>query len=248
MSPPSSATSPPLEDPPPGPFALPTSPIPPFLLDRAGADRDRFPREVLDRNHRNRILRGAVASLTDRGYTETSVERLIAAGGVSRFTFYANFPDKEACYLAAYDRALEWLEHEVTAALSGAGTWPDKVRVACGSTLALLGAHPGVARLLAAEILCIGPPGRARHQALIDRLIPLLRLGRSEHPTAAASTPRLELALLSGVISVVAREASTDRGEELAGLAPDLAEFLLAPYLGRAAARRVTRRRPSRDR
>jgi AcrR family transcriptional regulator len=246
MTTPSSATSPPLEGPPPGPFAIHTSPTPPFLLGGARTGRDEFPREVLDRNHRNRILRGAVASLADHGYNDISVERLIAAAGVSRFTFYANFPDKEACYVAAYDRAVEWVEREVTAALSGAGTWPDKVHVACDSTLALLGTQPGLARLIAAEILCVGPAGRARHQTLIDRLIPLLRFGRVEQPASGASTPRLELALLSGFISVVAREASAGRGDRLAGMAPDLAEFLLVPYLGHAAARRVATRRRAR--
>jgi AcrR family transcriptional regulator len=204
----------------------------------------RFLHQVLARNNRNRVLSGAVAAVAEHGYPKTSVERIIAAAGVSRYAFYGQFPDKETCLLAAYDRGLAWLEQELTAALLGAGDWAEQVRIATARALALLAADLGVARLLATEILCIGPAGPARRRALVDRLIPLLRRGRAEAPGSAAATPRLELALASGAISLVGRELSAGRGERLAELAPDLAEFLLTPYLDAAPARLLIRGAP----
>jgi AcrR family transcriptional regulator len=240
----SGVPSPPLKGLPSGPSASLAAGFPAASFTRLPIGRNQFPREVLDQHHRNRVLIGAVASLAECGYRDASVERLIVAAGVSRHTFYAHFPDKEACYLAAYDRAVEWLEQEATAALAGADGWADKVGTAVESTLVLLAANPGVARLAAAEILCIGPAGQARRRTLVDRLIPVMCLGPAERPASAVSTPRLELALLSGVFSMVDREVSGGRGERLAELAPDLTEFLLLPYLGPAKARRVARRRP----
>jgi AcrR family transcriptional regulator len=242
MSASAGAATPSLEAPPSGPFALLAPAGPSFLLDSPANGRDRFPRELLDRHHRNRVLRGAVASLAERGYSETSVERLIAAAGVSRHTFYAHFTDKEACFLAAYDLAVAWLEQEVATALAAAVDWPGKVAAATGSILTLLAADPGLARLLATEILFIGAAGQARRRALLDRLIPVMQPGRAEQPTSLEPTPRLETALVSGAISVVDREVAAGRGARLADLVPDLNEFLLAPYLGHAEAGRLARR------
>jgi AcrR family transcriptional regulator len=230
-----------LEDPPRGPFALRISPRPGFLSARGLGVRDRFPREVLDRNHRNRILTGAVAAVAEYGYPNTSTEQILAAAGVSRHVFYRQFPDKELCLLAAYDRAIDWLEEEVRSALPGDGQWSGQVRAATVRALALVASAPALARLLTTEILCIGVPGQMRRRELIDRLTPLLRVGRAEAPDSAVSTPNLERFLVHGAIAAVGREVSAGRGECLADFAPDLTEFLLVPYLGHARARRVAR-------
>ncbi|MGN6202470.1 MAG: TetR/AcrR family transcriptional regulator [Solirubrobacterales bacterium] len=39
------------------------------------------------------------------GYRDTSVARVVEQAGVSRATFYEHFADKEACFLAAFERA-----------------------------------------------------------------------------------------------------------------------------------------------
>jgi AcrR family transcriptional regulator len=243
---PADPSSPP-EEPPPGPFGLLASPHPTFFLDPAPSGRDAFPREVLDRNHRNRVLTGALAAVAEHGYPDTSIERINAAAGVSRYTFYAHFPGKEACLLAAYDGGLAWLEQEVTAALLGAGDWAEKVRAATARALALLASDPALARLLATEILCLGPPGQARRRELVDRLAALLRLGRAASPECSAAAANRERFLVHGAITVVDREVVAGRGERLAVLDADLTEFLLVPYLGHAKARRVARARPRRS-
>jgi AcrR family transcriptional regulator len=247
MNPPRQHPSPPLQDHPPGPFAPLAPPTATFLFDAALNGRDRFPREVLDRNHRNRVLTGAVAAVAEHGYPDTSIERIIVAAGVSRYTFYAQFPDKEACLLAAYDRGLAWLEEEVTVAVLGAGDWAEKIRAATVRLLALLSSDPGLARLLATEILCLGPPGQARRRELVDRLVPLLLLGRAAVPDRSASPATLERFLVHGAITVVDREVAAGRGEHLGELTPDLTEYFLVPYLGHVRARRVAgaRSRPS---
>jgi AcrR family transcriptional regulator len=238
--------APPLQDRPPGPFA-PLAPSKPALLfDPLPGAHHRLRGEVLDRNHRNRVLTAAVASLAENGYHGTSVPTVLAAARVSRDTFYSLFAGKEACFLAAYDVAVAWLEAEVARALDGVTRWVDQMRVAIETILAALAADPPLARLLATEILCIGPAAQARRRDLVDRLVPLLRLGRAECPECSPSSPRLELALVSGAISIVDHEVSAGRGDRLAELAPDIAELLLAPYLDPAPAHLLVRRAPAR--
>jgi AcrR family transcriptional regulator len=225
---------------PPGPFAFRRAPFElPASMQGLPTGRSQLSGEVLEQSHRNRVMVGAVKELGEHGYAASKVLSIIKAAGVSRNTFYLYFADKQECFLAAYDVVVAWLEHEATAALAGSTRWADKVRIASESTLALLGADPGIARLVAAEILCLGPAGQAHQRAAIDHLTPLLRLGRTEDPAAAQLSPRLELALLSGAISLVAREVCAGRGDRLPELAPDLLEFLLVPYLGVPAARRM---------
>jgi hypothetical protein len=54
-------------------------------------------------------------------------------------------------------------------------------------------------------------------------------------------------ALASGAISIVDREVTAGRGERLAALVPNVAEFLLAPYLDGAPAHLRVRGAPARS-
>ena len=44
--------------------------------------------------------------VSDKGYAATTVADVVERAGVSRRTFYEQFADKEACFLAAYDAGL----------------------------------------------------------------------------------------------------------------------------------------------
>jgi AcrR family transcriptional regulator len=212
----------------------PAEPDAPWMLDPLLVGRHPLSLELRLERRRNRLLRGALDSLAEHGYRDTTVARVTVASALSPYAFYAHFPDKEACLLLAYDLAVAWIERQAALATLALEGWPKKVRAATGSTLDLLAADRGLARLLASEILCLGPAGQARRQGLVYRLIPLLRLGRAETPGSRRSTPRLEQALVHGAIAVVDREVSAGRGGRLSELAPDLARFLLSPYLDAA--------------
>ena len=234
-----SAEGPPLEDPPVGPFAFNRGDPPPFALARLPIGRHGLPREVVQANQRNRLLAGAIDAIGERGYAAGSVAGIIKAAGVSRNTFYEHFADREACFLAAYEAIVAWLEREGAAAAAGAGDWPGAVRAAVAKTLALLGADLGVARLLTVEISLAGPAAAAAERALVDRLAAPLRLGRAEGPPNAGLSARLEPALIGGAFSLVARAVGAGQGDRLAELASGITEFLLVPYLGAMAAARA---------
>ena len=71
--------------------------------------RHRLPPEVVARSQRERLLEAAVRVVAAKGYAATTVGDLTKEAGVSRTTFYELFEDKEACFLAAYDNAVEAL-------------------------------------------------------------------------------------------------------------------------------------------
>ncbi len=75
--------------------------------------RHRLPPEVVARSQRERLLEAAVRVVAAKGYGAMTVGDLTKEAGVSRTTFYELFEDKEACFLAAYDNAVEVLVRRV---------------------------------------------------------------------------------------------------------------------------------------
>jgi AcrR family transcriptional regulator len=220
-----------------GPFAFSAADAEPFVLSRLPSGRHSLPREFVEENQRNRLMAGAIASLAERGYPATTAGHIIAAAGVSNSTFYRHYPDKEACVLATYAATVAWLECEVAAALSRSDPWPDRIHQATVAGLALLDSDQRLARLCVIEILATGLRGQAANRRTVDRLALYLAGGRAERAFAADLPPHLEVTLVGGALSLIAR--SLGDGAPLTSLAPELTEYLLAPYLGVESARRV---------
>jgi AcrR family transcriptional regulator len=219
-----------------GPFALRPEDARPFALSRLPFGRHGLPRRFVEENHRDRLIAGALDSLAERGYPATTVAHIIGAAAVSNSTFYSHYPGKEDCVLAAYRASVAWLESEVALASSPIEDWARRVNRAVAVTLALLDSDRRLAQLLAVEIFATGPRGRAAHREAVDRLGLPLRVGRGERALGAGLPPQLEAALIGGAISLIGR--GLDEGGPLTSLAPELTEYLLAPYLGAQAARR----------
>ena len=70
-------------------------------------------REEVASNQRGRLHGAMVEAITARGYEQTSVAELCRLAGISKRTFYEQFENKEACYLASYER----LSHRAIARL-----------------------------------------------------------------------------------------------------------------------------------
>jgi AcrR family transcriptional regulator len=220
-----------------GPFAFSAADVEPFALSRLPFGRHGLPREFVEENQRNRLMAGAIASLAERGFPATTAGHIIAAAGVSNSTFYRHYADKEACVLAAYAATVAWFEGEVAAAITRADSWPLQVGQTLIATLALLDSDRRLARLCVVEILATGPRGQAANRETVDRLALHLSGGRGERPLAVDLPLHLEVTLIGGALSLIGRALGD--GVPMTSLAPELTEYLLAPYLGVEAARQL---------
>jgi hypothetical protein len=106
-------------------------------------------------------------------------------------------------------------------------------------TLEIFTADPRLARLCTIEILFSGPPGLDRFEQTLQRLAVPLAAGRSECSFGAELPCHLEPTLIGGAISLVSRRLNAGESDRLSGFAPELTEFLLAPYLGTAQAAQI---------
>ena len=122
--------------------------------------RHRLPPEVVARSQRERLLDAAIRVVAEKGYAAATIGDLTGEAGVSRTTFYELFEDKEACFLAAYDGAVELLVRRVTSAYESEERWPERAAAGLAALLEALAEEPQLARLALVDVGAAGT-GRA---------------------------------------------------------------------------------------
>ncbi|HEU4945135.1 MAG TPA: TetR/AcrR family transcriptional regulator, partial [Solirubrobacterales bacterium] len=136
------------------------------------------PSGSLGADQQRRILDATEQLVGERGCGGTSIEAIVKAAGVSSVTFYEHFEDKEACFIAAFDRAVVETGAELSAAGEGEEAWPDRVRVVLAALLTTIAAEPNRARLCLVEAQPGGRLLSARYDATLDAVASRLRQGR----------------------------------------------------------------------
>ncbi|HEU4905560.1 MAG TPA: TetR/AcrR family transcriptional regulator [Solirubrobacterales bacterium] len=204
--------------------------------------RHRLPPEVVARSQRERLLEAAVRVVAAKGYGAATIGDLTKEAGVSRTTFYELFDDKEACFLAAYDNAVETLVRRVIGAYEAEREWPERATAGLAALLETLAGEPALARLSLVDIGNAGPAAQRRYRAAIQRLTPLFEEGRDHAPGGRSLPANTSRMAIGGVTGLIADEILAGRAEGLPGLLSDVLFATLVPYIGPdAAAREVER-------
>jgi AcrR family transcriptional regulator len=193
---------------------------------------------VIARSQRERLLDAAIDVVAEKGYAKTTVADLTKEAGISRTTFYEMFPDKEACFLAAYDAAADVLARRVAAAFEAEGEWPARMRAGLEALLGSLAAEPAVARLALVDFGAAGPAAQRRYRAALQRMTPLFDEGRDFAPEGRRLPPNTSRMAIGAVVGLVADEIAAGRAKQLPGLLSDVLLAALSPYLGPEAAAR----------
>jgi AcrR family transcriptional regulator len=190
----------------------------------------------LPARQRERILDATEQLIAERGCAGTSIEAIVKAAGVSSVTFYELFDSKEASFVAAFERAVEWGAEELARAAAGEGTagefsWPERIATGLRALSALIVAEPERARLCLVEAQTGGSELNARFQAVLDRVAAKLREGRALD-TAPADLPDTHEEATAGALAWLLRERLvTGDAEGLEALYPELVDIALGPYL-----------------
>lgn len=83
--------------------------MPGVAVNRLPPGRHGLSRDEVTGSQRERMLRGMVDAVSERGYAVVTVADVIKRAGVSRETFYEQFANKEDCFMAAYDEIVATL-------------------------------------------------------------------------------------------------------------------------------------------
>jgi AcrR family transcriptional regulator len=182
---------------------------------------------------RDAIVEAMIRAAGARGYLATSVADVLAEAGASRTTFYKHFQNKQECFLAAYDLAVERILGAAETACEGECRWRDRARNGLAVVVELLAAEPALARTAIVEVSAAGAEARRRHSVAIGRLARLLESGRQPHRgNELELPPNTALMAVGAVAGLILDELRSDRATNLPRILPELEFALLVPYLG----------------
>lgn len=200
--------------------------------------RHGLPQEFVEHNQRERLIASFVGLVGEVGYNGVTITTIIEGAGVASRTFYKYFDTVEDVCIAAFEKGVEDLRPLVVEAYRSEADWPLRIRAVIAAFLADFAEYPELARLLTAEPFVAGPEVARLHKAALEGLVPFLRRGRGLRDGGEPLPDTAERGILGAVNSMVGRQLTAGKGEELESLLADLTQFVLTPYLGAAEARR----------
>lgn len=192
--------------------------------------------QLVDSSKRQRILDGMLEAVGAEGYDATAVRTILARTGLYRQAFYDEFPDKDACYLAALEMGIGRLEAVVAHAAASEEGWRGKLRAGLGALLDHLDAEPDAGRGVVVEVHAAGPEALKLRAEAMKRASDFIDLARGEVDEGEAPPPIAAEGVVSGIHAIVHSRLSTGATEGFRGLLPEFMYFAVLPYFGAAAA------------
>jgi AcrR family transcriptional regulator len=175
-------------------------------------------------------IEDALAELcAERGYRATTIADVTRRAHVARNTVYEQFANKEAIFLALFDRAAAELRERVETACAVTGT-DSEARLAAGlnALMRWVAAEPANAWTLFVEALCATPASMRRYLKAIEDFTVLLAGAVPDEVSRPATT---EESLIGGVASLLSGLLRSGEAQRAPELAPQLLAFLLGPFL-----------------
>ncbi len=172
---------------------------------------------------RERLLTGMVTVANRGGYAAANVSAVIGEAAVSRPTFYENFADRDACFIAAIDTGHDVLLGYVEAAVAEAPPGHETAALV-EAVVEFTTADPALARFVMSESMGGGPAALDARDAGVARVARVAESARD--PQVAAPDLDHEV-LVGGLYRLLARRLR--RGEPaMAGLLEDLRAWVAA--------------------
>lgn len=179
----------------------------------------------------------------ERGASNATVARVVARSGVSRRTFYEHFTDREDCFLAAFDQAIERIAAAVSEAYQKPSKWSEQIRAGLAALLEYLDVDRRVARFAIVETLGAGPKALERHASVLAPVVAAIDEGRGEGKAGNDPPPLTAEGLAGGAFSLIHSRLLREEGGSPVELLNPLMSMIVLPYLGPAAARKELERR-----
>ena len=201
----------------------------------ANGSRRAAPEKV---SQRERLVEAMTLAAARYGHKDASVARVLEQAGVSRATFYKNFADKEACFLAAFEVAAERIELALKRIDVEHG--PNDRPTAVLEDLLQNGSRdPAAAHILLLDARAGGREARLAHERLMLNAVEIL-----ERWLCAENEEgwRLEIsgrAVMEGVIGVLTNRAFRGEAAQLGDLHADLLAWIVS-YAARAEGPRLS--------
>jgi AcrR family transcriptional regulator len=154
-------------------------------------------RAEVQNHQRERILAAMVAAAGAKGYGSTTIGDITSRARVSRDTFYEQFANKEACFLAAYDTLTRELLDRMVAVGTSQASYVEAMREGARAYLEFWRERPDAARVCTLEVIAAGGDALAHWEDTVGDFARLYR--------AVAERARVEQPELPSIPEVVSR-------------------------------------------
>jgi AcrR family transcriptional regulator len=187
---------------------------------------------------RVRLLDAVFAVVCEDGYRRMTARRVSGRAGVSNKTFYDLFTDREDCFLAAFDHAVDQLAGVVLPVYEGESGWVARIRAGLEALLGFLDGEPALRRLVFIEALGAGSRVLERRAQVSEVLRRAVDQGRAGMKAGRGLPPLTAEGVVGAAFSVIHARLLEQRSEPLSALSGPLMATIVLPYRGHGAAER----------
>ncbi len=186
------------------------------------------------RSDRDRLIEALAQSIEEQGYGATTVADIVRIARTSRRTFYEQFADREACFLALFECTSEEAMRVLADAVDPAAAPRVQVDQALDAYLESLLLRPLLHLSFVRELPALGAEGAARQVAVVERfaglLVELVDAGRAAHPELRARPldPDVAVMIVGGIRELLVVAAAN--GRDLRTLAQSASRAAMAIF------------------
>lgn len=184
-------------------------------------------KDEVTRLQRHRMLSAMAEVVSEQGYATVSVTDVIRRAGVSRATFYEQFANKQDCFLAAFDQAVDLLLGALRP-VAAQGRDPQAFPRLLKRYLETLADNEAFALVFLVDIYAAGPPGFERRAASQQRIVDHLAVLFGIHTEEGRFTCEALVAAISSMVTTRVAARDMDGLRALHHPLTALAQTLLA--------------------
>jgi AcrR family transcriptional regulator len=192
------------------------------------------PTDRLQPTPRQRLVDALAASITDVGYSATTVADIVRRARTSRRTFYQYFTDREACLVALLTDTNRRAVDTISAAVDPGMPWEAQIRQAVEAWVANAESQPAVMLSWIRDVPALGMAARELQRQVTESFITMVQTLSDTEELRAAGIPTVSrqraLMLIGGLRELTAVTVETGgRMSDITDEAVDAAVALLRP-------------------
>lgn len=187
---------------------------------------------------RQRLLDALAASITQDGYSKTTVADIVRRARTSRRTFYEHFSGKEDSFVALHTDANAQMIRQIYAAVDRCAPWTTQVRQAIEAWIASAESRPTLMLSWIRDVPALGVAARHLQREVMEAFIVMVQtLSDTDELRAAGIEPvsrQRAIMLLGGLRELTA--STVENGGRIADITEEAVDATMALVVPRGQA------------